>query len=73
MVQGLLEHDEDEDGGTEEEQLRKKGKSSSAFARSAEPNIVMFETKEINYTWGDYGISNDDLTFQDISTIDTKW
>lgn len=64
-----MERDEDE----EEDQVRKKGKSHSAFARFAEPNIVMFETKEMNYSWGDYGISNDDLTFQDISTIETKW
>ncbi len=49
--------------------------SSALLARFADPssNLNMFESREAVYTVDDYGVSNTDLTFGDISTIDTRW
>lgn len=49
---------------------------SSLLARFAEPlsaGLNVFDSREIVYTVDDYGVSNTDLTFGDISTIDTRW
>ena len=39
----------------------------SKIAKFVEPNFPMFETREIVYTADDYGASNEDLKFQDIT------
>eukprot|EP01038_Epipyxis_sp_PR26KG_P014055 gene14055-18853_t len=54
---------------------KKKAKTtaSNRIAKFLEPNFRMFESHDIMAKMDDYGVSNDDLKFQDIASTDNKW
>jgi hypothetical protein len=57
----------------EKDTTQKKKLKSSVISKLLEPSFVMFESKEAPYSVDDFGISNDDLQFRDIQSMESRW